>query len=78
MNPEPYAFAKRLLEPLDDYLRHNLHQLTCKDIRALYEGLFDSQKVYRGTCNRHYRLLRVPRAPTVSPLAGSGTERIHG
>jgi hypothetical protein len=49
MNPEPYAFAKRLLEPLDDYLRHNLHQLTCKDIRALYEGLFDSQKVYRGT-----------------------------
>jgi|AP45_3_1055517.scaffolds.fasta_scaffold308527_2 hypothetical protein len=56
MEPKPYAFAEGLLKPLDDYLKENLHQLTCQDIRCLYEGFFDSLKDYRGTSTGFFGL----------------------
>jgi len=44
-----YNITHKFLLEIDNFLKENIHSLTCRDIHDIYRGLFDKLKEYRGT-----------------------------
>jgi len=45
----PYNITHTFLLQIDNFLKENIHSLSCRDIHDIYYGLFDELKEYRGT-----------------------------